>query len=573
MKRSLLIAAALFCCLATRAQSSPDAEIRERIYVQTDKDRYLSGELVWMKLTTTTENGLPFSFSRVGYVELVDGKESRARTRIDISQGVGSGTLLLPADLPTGYYRLVGYTRYMRNEGPSVFFERWLGVVNPSLAEVTDGDRTVAAPDMATGSTGSGSGSAGFTAAYGRGLTVSTDRPSYSTRGEVRLDISGIPDDIHTLSVSVTARDLAGGYPSPGLARWKEQLSGERPASFSRDLEAEYEGAIITGRLISADTDEAVADAGVMPFVSYPGKDINIFNGKMDAGGNVTFYTSRASGFRELATSMQRGEGPVYRLDIDTPYARDIPVKPVPTFPLDDIDREAMLAQSLSMQLQYSYLNDSLNRTAGYLPHLLHDPDFRYDMDEWTRFSSMSEVVTEFIKYVRFERNNGRRQLSVVNANFIGSMLPPLVLLDGIAVFDHQIIYDYNPLLLSCIDVYMDRFAVGESFFNGIVALYTPNFAYPELRPDTATRILPYDSPQAQRVFYAPDHSASSQGANRLPDSRHTLYWNADVETGGTGHASVAFHTSDLKATYRVIVEGITASGEVVQAVCPLEVR
>lgn len=52
------------------------------------------------------------------------------QARLVLEKGVGNGCLQLPSTLPTGNYRLVAYTRYMRNEGEEVFFEKPLTVVN-----------------------------------------------------------------------------------------------------------------------------------------------------------------------------------------------------------------------------------------------------------------------------------------------------------------------------------------------------------------------------------------------------------------------------------------------------------
>lgn len=95
-------------------------DFRERIYVQTDKQVYLAGELLWLKLCVTDATGLPVSFSKVGYVELLDESTALVQAKIEIKEGIGDGWLELPALLPTGYYRLVAYTRYMRNEGDTV---------------------------------------------------------------------------------------------------------------------------------------------------------------------------------------------------------------------------------------------------------------------------------------------------------------------------------------------------------------------------------------------------------------------------------------------------------------------
>ena len=78
-------------------------DFRERVYVQTDKQLYLAGELLWMKLCLTDESGQPASFSKVAYVELLDRSGAVAQAKVDMKNGVGEGWLELPALLPTGY--------------------------------------------------------------------------------------------------------------------------------------------------------------------------------------------------------------------------------------------------------------------------------------------------------------------------------------------------------------------------------------------------------------------------------------------------------------------------------------
>ena len=46
------------------------------------------------------------------------------------------------------------------------------------------------------------------------------------------------------------------------------------------------------------------------------------------------------------------------------------------------------------------------------------------------------------------------------------------------------------------------------------------------------------------------------------PDQRLTLYWDPDINTMD-GKADVYFYTSDDISRYRIIVEGITNTGEV----------
>lgn len=72
-------------------------DFRERIYVQTDKQVYLAGELLWLKLCVTDATGIPVSFSKVGYVELLDESTALVQAKIEIKEGIGgrmAGTAL-----------------------------------------------------------------------------------------------------------------------------------------------------------------------------------------------------------------------------------------------------------------------------------------------------------------------------------------------------------------------------------------------------------------------------------------------------------------------------------------------
>ncbi len=578
MKRILIIALTLTGLAGTTLSGlaqTPAAQtsIEERMYISTDKDNYLSGEIVWMKLITTDPTGTPLVFSKVGYVELVGESEIHARARIEILNGAGEGTMVIPANLPTGWYRLVGYTRWMRNDGPGVYFDKRVGVVNPALGEVPRGSAT--GPDTDPGPATRPAASASSSGA----MRVAADRESYATRGEVRLDISGIPADIHTLSVSVTAADPLGGFTRPGLENWRPATAtatSPAPAPGSpAKLTPEWEGPIVTGRLVSSATGESVYSPAVGPLISFPGDKINLFGGDLSPDGSIIFRTSRVTGFTEVVTSMRGSGSQPWTIDVDDPFANPAGLfRPLPTFPLTAIDRESVQDASFAMQVQYTYANDSLALEDRRAPLFTPAPRDIYIMDEWRRFATMGEVIIEFVSFAQFRRrDDGGRYLTIFDPQSSAARAGALILLDGVPIMDHDIIYNYNPLLIDRIEVYNNRYTFGDNLFIGILAIYTERNSYPELRTDPFTQISSYAAPQARRLFYAPDYSDPARTDNRLPDFRHTLYWDADVATDGNGSAGVRFHTSDLTGTWQVLVEGITAAGTPVSATCRLQVR
>jgi hypothetical protein len=63
------------------------------------------------------------------------------------------------------------------------------------------------------------------------------------------------------------------------------------------------------------------------------------------------------------------------------------------------------------------------------------------------------------------------------------------------------------------------------------------------------------------REFYSPRYDRPGN-ANKLPDLRTTVYWNPYLKTDADGKTSFNFFNADGPGTYKVIVEGINAAGE-----------
>jgi len=63
------------------------------------------------------------------------------------------------------------------------------------------------------------------------------------------------------------------------------------------------------------------------------------------------------------------------------------------------------------------------------------------------------------------------------------------------------------------------------------------------------------------REFYSPKYDAASKVPGAAPDRRKTIYWNPNLTTDKEGNASFEFYNSDGRGSYRVIVEGMDANG------------
>jgi hypothetical protein len=67
------------------------------------------------------------------------------------------------------------------------------------------------------------------------------------------------------------------------------------------------------------------------------------------------------------------------------------------------------------------------------------------------------------------------------------------------------------------------------------------------------------------RTFYKPMHSGSGFDSQK-PDLRNTIHWEPEIKTDANGLATVTFYNADPKTNVRIVVQGVTDTGEPVNA-------
>lgn len=549
------------CVLFIVADVCAQSVQRERVYLQTDKQLYISGELLWMKLYTTDEKGKLTAFSKIGYVELLSDSIPEAQVKLDIAGGTGVGCMELSPMLPTGHYRLVAYTRTMKNEPADVFFEKTVSIINPYVGdEGSIGNQK----DADTKHFGS------FSQEAINSNMISTDRTVYTNRSRGEIRLKDLPGEPISLAVSVAGADPLSA-PEASVVNWKKGLSALEAVPQTGRYLPEYEGAIIEGVIIDNKTGEAKQDQYANALLSFPGNDIQLFGGQGGENGQVTFFTHQISGKKEAVTVAYTPYEESFRLDLLPPFVTHA-TRALPPLKIDSGWHDYLEQRNLGVQIVEAYTSDSLSRVKPLSPYFNYKPYKSYILDEYTRFARMDEVFLEFVTPVRLRKTNTGRVFSTLNERMDGyAMGQTLVLLDNVPVMNHELMAAYNPLLVRKVEVFLGRYLFGEQLFEGIVSFTTYNNDYPSLTFEEDTQLFDYEGTQRYRYFYAPVYEG--EVSSRMPDFRHTLLWEPALENKGEKELVIPFYTSDLPGIYRATVEGIGADGTVVSASCTFEVK
>ncbi len=113
---------------------------REEVYIHSDRETYIAGEVLWFKVYVIDRQSLkPSRNSRIAYFELFDDhNRSVLQKKILLDEGSGPGQVALPDTLSTGTYTIRAYTSWMKNFMPENCFLRKIAVYNTSDNEVAE---------------------------------------------------------------------------------------------------------------------------------------------------------------------------------------------------------------------------------------------------------------------------------------------------------------------------------------------------------------------------------------------------------------------------------------------------
>jgi hypothetical protein len=341
--------------------------------------------------------------------------------------------------------------------------------------------------------------------------------------------------------------------------RWEEVLQETKP---SFEFLPEYEGLVINGKVIDKRTGNSVPN--VTAYLSIPGERFHVSNAVSDQNGEVRFVVKDVYGLNELVVQTVAKTDSNYRVELFNPYSEKYSYTILPHFELEEKWQGQLIAHSTNTQVQNVYEND---KQPFLLPSIDIEafygvPDRRYFLDDYTRFPTMEEVIREYVIFVRLRKDNDGFHFEVQNAPYQVSFSDdPLVLIDGVPVFDVKKIIAFDPLKIKKIDVVARKYFWGNTVNKGIVSYFTYKGDLANFELDPNAVVLEYQGLQLKREFYSPVYDNPEKQQSRLADLRNVLTWNPEIRTDQYGKQSISFYTSDLKGNYALLIEGMSNTG------------
>ncbi len=438
-------------------------------------------------------------------------------------------------------------------------------------------------------------------------LSAKTDKKQYTPREKITIDLTSALNTtpaIADLSVSVylvdslpapeqtfiesylgLTSDLKGTVESPGYYfqntgleadqaldnlmlthgwrrfKWEEVVQTKAP-NFAHIPEAV--GHLMWGKVIDSKTGLPAPD--IDTYLAAPNKRAQLFVSTSDAEGKVFYEMKHFFGSKEVIVQTNTAKDSTYRIEINSPYSEKISSYSVPAFSFDAGWKNPLLTRSINMQARNAFLPKSAQQfTTNETDTLAFfgNPDEKYLLDAYTRFPTVEEVMREYVPGVAVRKRQGKFIFRVYDK--LQSNIPfeeePLIMLDGVPIFDTDKIIAFDPLKIRKLEVIDGLYYLGPVAFSGVVSYTTYKGDLAGFQLDPRALVLSYEGVQGRKEFYAPRYDIAEQQKSRVPDFRNLLHWSPQLVTDQQGKQTLNFYSSDQTGTYKVVVQGMTRSG------------
>jgi hypothetical protein len=338
--------------------------------------------------------------------------------------------------------------------------------------------------------------------------------------------------------------------------KWEDILQNNKPYF---EFIPEREGLVIDGKTTDVSGNPA---QNIDVTLTVPGEKFQLADARTDTSGKLLFNVRKFYGTDNIIIKADSN----YKTTIASSFSNKFSPQAFSSFTIPAQWKEQVLFRSINMQADNAYLADEKQHAYSYDAEdtsLFYGmPDKRYNLDDYTRFTTMEEVMREYVIEVHVKKEGDEFQYRAFDAlTKTFSDNAPLVLVDGMPVSDINRIIQFDPLKIKKLDVVARQYYFGNIVADGIVSYTTYHGDLADFPLNAGEVVVKFDGLQHEREFYAPVYDTDEKIKDHLPDVRNVLYWLPEIKTGADGKTSFSFYTSNLTGKFACVIQGITVDG------------
>lgn len=540
---------------------------KERISMHYNAGVLFAGETLLYKIyCIDTDLSRLSTLSKVAYLDLMAYDGSYVfRHKIRLNSGQGQGDFFVPSKVPSGNYVLVGYTNWMKNKGEGSFFRLPMTIINPYIeTKYLANDTNIDTRDETTvGSKIISRISQGNTS---QNVKLSLDTLSFKKREKVSLTISSLEEKIEQGTFSLSVRKVSALDSLSPKTLGKPELSNISDKRLKAKFVylPELRGELISGSVIYKDS--GLPTAGTNISLSIPGQAFVFDVVSTDQKGRFFFNLSSGyDGEIAIIQSLVNSDSLPVEIRVDNPYTDAGLHFELSAFNINSMLKDRIEERSIHSQIENAYSEirqDTLISAEANYPFFYEENYDIFNLDDYTRFPSVKETFIEIIQYASIRKSGGKMSFSILPSNnLLNSPYPPLVLVDGIQIPNHEDIIAYGARNIQRILIFREKFFYGSKGYQGALVFETVDGDYFEIMNRKGRHIVNLFKPQPRKKYFKQVYEMESiEDTSHIPDYRYQLLWEPNIRFDNS-QKTIDFFTSDVSGNFEISLEGFTDEG------------
>ncbi|MCH7785303.1 MAG: hypothetical protein IIB06_07800 [Bacteroidetes bacterium] len=546
---------------------------QEKVFVHYNTSLLFAGEYLYYSVYTINSATNKLStISKIAYVELIgeDHKEV-FKHKIKLEKGVGQGDFFIPTSVPSGNYKLISYTNWMLNGEKNHFFQDDISIINPYKGNqeailmdgINDENQVI--------NTSQNSKENQLNKFNGQYISLSTDRTKYKKRENVALTIKNLMSTPLQGTYSLSVRKINTiSHSSRYKATNYNSLYSKNIISKNRSINElvylpELRGELITGSVVYKETNLPASDKKVA--ISISGKEFIFKISSTNNNGVFYFnldkeYTNSSAIIQVIGSDKEK-----YKIEISEYPSVDYSTLEFNKFKINPGMKDIILERSIYNQIENGYFSvkpDSIIIKNVKLPFYYGESTTTYDLDDYTRFSTVKEVFVEIVKHVWTRKISNEETVFQVRSYVMenDSNLLPLIIVDDVLIQDHNHLFEYNANKIKTVSILREKYFFGTQIYQGIIAIKTIDGDYKNRLYGDYIDTIELFSPQPEKNYFHQMYDEKTDAiSNRIPDFRSQLLWIPRININSE-EITLQFFTSDNSGDYEICLEGFTVHGK-----------
>lgn len=538
---------------------------QERIFLHFNSSLVLSGEHLLFKIyCINTKTKKLSDLSKIAYVELIGvDKKPVFKQKVWLESGLGQSDYFIPTNISSGNYKLIAYTQWMQNGEIENFFQGDISIINPfqenqgsiTFKETFD---TIQNPDKEVIYTN-------FKLNNSRVknnelINLETTNKTFSKRGEVILKVSGLLNNKSFGNYSISVRKIDSIETTTKITaenyinKFKSTINSIKQPVYIPELRGE----LLSGKITSNNQENNISNKKVILTINGEDPIFKIANTNSQGIFNFNLNNDYISpqAFVQVFGYNKEDFTINFKQKASINYNNLI----FNNFNINSNMKDFILDRSIHNQIENAYdsvRSNSIHSLKQIKPFHPTTGVLEYILDDYTRFPTVQETFVEIIDkaWLTKEKENYTFRMRGNEANYIS----PIVLVDGILVYNHNTIVDFSATKIKKITIIQDKYSYGSQKFEGIISIETLNNDFKNNISTNYITTLELFPPERKKTYFNQIYT-NSNSLDRIPDYRNQLLWEPNFNLNKK-EATVTFYSSDNSGDYEICLEGFTENG------------